>query len=601
MRYLMNDYKFSGRVCRLSVGQLVGLVCFLSAILRGDDQRPDLASVAEISALPTFSFVREKNEDSWKGIRLAESHVLTLSDPDLGPSAVYFSVLTPSPAMVSEQAGRSFAIWPNSRYYHSVRSRHPFISTIYEGKLFGRNPSVKGQAVSQEVYAGAYDLAQGPMTLRVGSGEVMITGIRIQPLDPEAYRLALYKNNPTANRRVIYNNDGFSLGFGVPGWDVRNFIDEQVKIFADSDAQQLDWGTLCTAVASYPSKAVDWFGDGVENWSREFERLAAENFRKLEAVGMPLYPTMVKVGREFGLPIWGSLNMSAYYGEHPFGQALNGKLYREHPEYRIKLKDGSFKGGRAEMSMAHPAVREQRLGVPVELAAMGCAGVNLDFCRYPEVLGYDDPLTKSFSELYGEDPRHLSDGDSRWMAHLAGFMNDYMRELRRRLNEVGRKRGESVKVSVRLPARDYRKYGLDPETWIKEGLVDILIPGYPGFERWFDPIPWVKMVAGTKVQIYPNIENFIHETKQSELTDEQVANGEKSGVQTKMTLEDYLRRAAEIYQAGGDGLNLFNNFGPGKPASLNHLGDKESVKRWSEFEDRLKLGSEIVILDQKTP
>ena len=67
-------------------------------------------------------------------------------------------------------------------------------------------------------------------------------------------------------------------------------------------------------------------------------------------------------------------------------QPFNGKLWHEHQEYRIRGRDGRR---RHELSFAWEAVRKQRLGVLLE---MGCAGVTMDFCRYPYILGYDEPL-----------------------------------------------------------------------------------------------------------------------------------------------------------------------------------------------------------------
>lgn len=548
----------------------------------------------------TYTVAGEEGATSGEGARLRAGESYTIDRKVKGPCAVYVSLVTPSPALIASWGASSEVIRGNRRYYYGVKEAFPPIATIdVEGNLYGRNLASPGESVAQEVFAGIGDFGNGPLVISSREGECRITRVRIRQLTGEEQKLAAHKNDPLHHKTVIYNNDGYSNGFATVEWNYKDFL-RQVDVYEGSDVKQLDWSPLVTGVVSYPSKYSDMFGDGVTQWAREIERLASERYRNLEKDGTPLYPSLVKRGKEIGVEVWGSLRMSAYYGDHPYGHVYNGSLWRQkNAEFMILNKDGNSLNSAKRLSYAFEPVRNQRLGVLQELAEMGCAGVNLDFCRYPWIYGYEKPLIEEFQEKYGVDPRTLEEFDGRWTRFRCDKFNDFMRELRGRLNVVAEKRGAPVGISVRLPATDYREYGFDPETWIKERLVNQLVIGFPSVNKPYDSKPWVKMVKGSSVELYGNIEFFIQTGKRFELTDEQVRQGMKVDPITSYTREDYLRRAAVLYKEGVHGLYIFNNFASKIAESLSQLGDREWVQRWSEFEDRAKLHSELVVIKEQ--
>jgi len=278
--------------------------------------------------------------------------------------------------------------------------------------------------------------------------------------------------------------------------------------------------------------------------------------------------------------------MSAYYGfqEQQKMQPFNGKLWHEHPEMRIKGRDGKY---RTQMSFAWEAVRNERLGVLRELLEMGCEGVTMDFCRYPNILGYDEPLVQGFRQKYGISPLDLPESDERWLGYRCELMNDFFRAVRRQTDEIAAKQGRKLYIAVRVPATGYREYGFDPQTWAKERLMDILIPHYPGLEKDFDVRPWVAMAKGSGIKVYPGIEVTKAETSNTELTDAQVKRGVKPGIVTAMSADDYRRKVWARYRQGADGVYLFNIWTLG--CTRNLLGDKRSLARWSYFEDAMNL------------
>ncbi len=230
------------------------------------------------------------------------------------------------------------------------------------------------------------------------------------------------------------------------------------------------------------------------------------------------------------------------------------------------------------------------------MAGFGCAGVNLDYCRYPVIVGYDAPLISGFETVYGTNPTTLSPNDSRWVASKCQWIDGFMASARQAMNTAG-VGGHPVKISVRLPSDGYTSYGLDPKTWISQGSVDTLIPAYPGEDVWYDVLPWIDMTDGTNVTVSAGIEYFLDQVGLRELTDQQIADGVTEGTTVTYALEDYLRRSSELYASGVDSLYLFNNFvAQPTPNSLNQLGDKNWVRKWSEFYDGQKLRSEIITI-----
>ncbi len=570
------------------------ILAFSSVFAKGDLYR-DLR-IFKPEATNHLHYRTDAKTDGY-GVQLQGGETIKFQPKQEGKYAVYLSLVTPSPRLNATWGNRRFSLAPNARFYHGVKEPFPAKSTIRNGSVYAINPAKQGEFVSQEIFAGYGDFAEGPLIIENGQKQTRITRIRIRSLSPEDLALLEHENNPTKNRRVIYNNDGFSEGFGESDWTPQE-IYRQIDRFKDSDCERLDYQTVSGGTVQFPSKYLEFYGEGIVNFAREFEKNAAANYRKLVDAGMPLYPTLVKRGAEIQLPVWGAQRMNAYYGDHPFGWSLNGAFWREnHEKFGIKDKSGRPFAGRGELSYAFPEIRQQKLGVLKELVEQGCEGVTLDF-HTPHVLGYEEPMVAAFQKKFGQDPRRLPESDSRWQKVRCEVMTNFLREVRTELNEVGKTLGKKIGVCIRLPANSPRRYGYDPETWIKERLVDMLVPGeaFGNMEIWYDIKPWVEMTKGSDVKIYGNIEYFIDESSHTELTDEEVESGVQPGVQTIYTKEDYLHRAAELYRDGADGLYLYNNFmrEPEQHISLNQLGDKEYVRKWSLFQDPRNLGSEII-------
>ncbi len=414
---------------------------------------------------------------------------------------------------------------------------------------------------TQELFCGFGDFAKGPLTIEAVGADCKVFHVRVVGLSGDEAALARYESDPEHNRRVIYNNDGFSELWGVKDWDRARLL-KLVERYQGTDTEIFEMAAWVSGAVSFPSKYATF-------WKPDDPMLQ-----------------LVQRGRELGIPVWGSLRMSAYYGirEHQTVQPFNGKLWHERPEMRQRTKSGT---SATQMSYAWKEVQQERIGVLGEMAEMGCEGVMMDFCRYPYILGYDEPLVEGFKAKYGVSPLDLPDDDERWISYRCEFMNDFFRAVRARIDEVAQQQGRKIRISVRVPASGYRSYGFDPETWAREKLMDIFIPHFPGLEKDFDVRPWVEMTKGTGILVYPGMTPTKTMTSTTELTDAQVKAGVKPGRVTSMSKNDYRRKAWRRYRKGADGVFLFNTWRIGNTRNL--LGDKRALEQWSRFEDPMNL------------
>ncbi|NUQ01059.1 MAG: hypothetical protein HUU35_14515, partial [Armatimonadetes bacterium] len=143
-----------------------------------------------------------------------------------------------------------------------------------------------------------------------------------------------------------------------------------------------------------------------------------------------------------------------------------------------------------------------------------------------------------------------------------GAVTDLMRRVRAMTEAIGQRRGRPILVAIRVPdSVDYcRDLGLDLETWLGEGLADILIT-----TCYFRLNPWSYTVGLARrhgVVAYPC------------LSDSRVQGETRF---RRGSLEGYRGRAANAWAAGADGIHLFNIFNPAAP-QFRELGSPAALR-----------------------
>ncbi len=305
----------------------------------------------------------------------------------------------------------------------------------------------------------------------------------------------------------------------------------------------------------------------------------AENVRRLFEQGHDPTELLLQESRRLGIDFWLHLRMNDWHhwGGHeedpdrpglPTGLNLfSSPFYKAHPEYLIGA-DGiaGYKGEHPPTAMrwfqdfAHQEVRQVRLEVMVE----ACERYDVDGFQY------------DFMRI----PGYFKIGQEEANAHL---MTDLIRESRAELDRIGEQRGKYLGFSVRVPSTiaGAQAIGLDVPTWIKEGLVDIVVPScFFCTDFGADMQEWVELTQDTPVRIYPGLEEayWAGYVRGANVDFLDYGQGPK-----RLLLSDEIINgiAANHWASGVDGLYVFNwacKTWEGNRLNLDNMGDPLRVK-----------------------
>ena len=269
-------------------------------------------------------------------------------------------------------------------------------------------------------------------------------------------------------------------------------------------------------------------------------------------------PVVARFCRENEIEVFGSIRMNDCHDGYglPFPK-LAYPLKVEHPEMLIgeESQRGGVAAGMAAamwsgLDYAHQKVRDDRLWWITNTARQyDLDGVDLNFFRMP------------WCFKLGEEEQNTA------------LMTDFIRQARKRLDTVSRKRGRPVLLGVRVPdtIETCNRIGFDIETWLREQLVDRLLTG-GGYVCYSTPAEeLVTLGHRFEVPVYPCINC--------------PANYTLGG--------NNLRAAASnFWSAGADGIYLWNfqyipapgSLGYGRPANeqykkhLPQIADPQKLK-----------------------
>ena len=291
------------------------------------------------------------------------------------------------------------------------------------------------------------------ITYPVERGRASVTGLRFVALDAavvEAYQADLAD---PATKRVIINFESYGGHEFLPSW---------LDAYAVSDvgAIHMEFGAGSAGLL-YPDSAYDdvWganIPDAVLPSLKPFYRFCLADWRAVLAEGKTLFDIAVPLARQAGIRVMGSLRMDIFWGDGSDNPAdwrqeslddyplmFNGRFYREHPELRIP--------GSPNLDYFQPAVREHFAGLLAEAAErLDVDGINMDFTRWPPFIRQE------------ADPQ---------------IMVEFLADVRRRLDEVGARKGKRLALSAELVDGQYVEMTLtqqqvDFEAWLRSGCLD---------------------------------------------------------------------------------------------------------------------------------
>ncbi|MCB2288422.1 hypothetical protein LGK97_01400 [Clostridium sp. CS001] len=385
-----------------------------------------------------------------------------------------------------------------------------------------------------------------------GSKKARIAYIKLVGLTEE--QISLYGKQDEKKRTVLYDFDGYTDFFNGAYPDIDSLKSKTVDALSTKNVGELNWCVGTTGMLTYNSKYAGMAFEGVEEFDdqlRDGDVLAKYQISNILSSGNSPLEVVADRGYEKGMKVNASFRMDTFYLPTIYG-FLNGAMYKDYNQYAQSTSPS--------LNYLYPEVREYIKNVLIEAASIdNVGGITLDFCRYPTVFG---PETSKEETVL--------------------IMNEFLRNLRSEMPP-------NKTISIRVPYSNPLQYGFDINTWVKEGLLDRLIPSSIGNEEFFNVNPYVDMVKNTNVQLYIGITSNIsgHDlTKQEEALIKQglyVHNNEYLDVQ------QYLLRAFESYESGANGIFLFNTMPKlyiqnGAPVESTFLGEKAQVQKWYEFD-----------------
>jgi hypothetical protein len=278
-------------------------------------------------------------------------------------------------------------------------------------------------------------------------------------------------------------------------------------------------------------------------WGIAQQRNPAARYWQTQMKGVPFQnnmpdptPVIAKFCRENKIEVFGSIRMNDSHDAfgYPFPKLVY-PLKVEHPEMLIgnESQRGAATDGLAAamwsgMDYAHQKVRDDRLWwIENTASRYDLDGVDLNFFRMP------------WCFKPGEEEKNMP------------LMTDFIRQARKRLDEVSRRRGRPVLLGVRVPGtiETCNRIGFDIEAWLKEGLIDRMLTG-GGYVCYSTPAEeLIKLGHRYEVPVYPCINC--------------PANYTLGG--------NSLRAAASnFWSAGADGIYLWNFQYISAPGSLGY-------------------------------
>ncbi|MCK5803504.1 MAG: hypothetical protein KAI66_11755, partial [Lentisphaeria bacterium] len=342
-------------------------------------------------------------------------------------------------------------------------------------------------------------------------------------------------------RRMIFNNDGDDVIYRKNAPTPEGLLAERTTPLLGSQVDSIFYSnSMCFGDALHDSKVFKPFT------SKEYT--FKENcLPALISRGLAPIQIMAEFGRKHGIEVFWDMRMNDTHdaGLSGYGPYLFTKFKLDNPSMICGAKDKQPRyGSWSSVDYAQPEVRELAFRFFEEVCTQfDIDGIELDFFRHACFF------------------KTVAQGGHATQAEL-DMMTDLLRRTRRMTEAVGLKRGRPILIAIRIPdsVEFCKGIGLDIETWLAEGLVDILSGTcYFRLNRWETLIG-----LGHKhdIPVYPCLS--------------------ESRVRIKSrfrrnSLKSYRARAMRAWTAGADGIYIFNKFNP-RDTIWRELGDPETLR-----------------------
>ena len=338
-------------------------------------------------------------------------------------------------------------------------------------------------------------------------------------------------------RRIIFNDDG--NGERHPNANTaEGFLDVRLRPRLET---QMDSIFYCTGASTFthdtniPGVRLDdapRAGIGVPAQDTQHGGRGPENARALIKEGRDVLQVVVDFAHEHDLEVFWTLRMNDIHDARD--QQDLSRLKQDHLDWLIGGKDfGVLRDpttteywAASALNYAVDGVRDNRFRLIEEVCERyDVDGIEMDFDRMPHLF---PP---------GQEEQNIP------------LMTEFVRRVRRRMDEVQRQRGRPLLLSARVPdtVQLCRNIGLDIETYLGEGLLDLLAPGF-AYDPWqMQCSELIDLGHEHDVPVYPTLSNAPNHGLY------RVAWPHEWGAMDRAVASNY-------WYAGADGIYDFNDY-----------------------------------------
>ena len=254
---------------------------------------------------------------------------------------------------------------------------------------------------------------------------------------------------------------------------------------------------------------------------------AYENVKSLIDRGLDPLNILIERSHEKGLEFIASLRQQNQVDPKRVDHAQIGQFKIDHPEWCLQGQ------GKYSFNWVHPEVRAERLALVEET-----------------VDRYD---LDGFEVDWVYHPFFFEDGEAEQNAPI---LTEYMCNVRSVVKHAADARGRSISLGARvLPTLSGNlAAGIDVPTWIREGLLDFVVPNFYG-DHQIDgdfPFEWLVELAGpTGCEVYPSLQDGVRALDIGDSRQDPVGVGENPA-----TVDQYRAAAAAYWSRGADAIYL---------------------------------------------
>ena len=436
-------------------------------------------------------------------------------------------------------------------------------------EIYWKTADLTGQQVQLRQFKRRRVPGDEPGAVQCGAARVAY--IKLVPLsEAEVQALQADRNNSASRRLYAHSDTDWAISLGtVEG------IQSVIEPYRNSDFSRMYWESGSGDLIHHPTK-VGRTPDSVAvpDFARHFDRFRDEGWLSFVEQGIDPFQAAIDHTHEIGLEFHASYRLAGWTYPPPLLDYLwVGGFFNNHPEWHCVDREGMDV---PRMSYAYREVQDMALAVLREAASYAIEGVCLLYNRRPPYVYYEQPLIDGFKAAHGEDPRQVPEDDPTWLSYRAGVMTEFMRRLRGEMDAVSREqgRGRHVEVSVCVLGKeeDNLHFGLDIPTWVREGLIDTLIP--------YSPAPLAMPVETDTWSEASQIKPFVDATRGSECI---LA---PNVMPRQMSPEDFRRMADMLYGAGAEHMFFWDCEGRSNYKAswnaLRRLGHKDEIEEWTK-------------------